>query len=65
MSWARKPATRYANIRNAYLDLNGPDTWELDLDFVDDLKELTQFVPSEYESVLKSQAEEMQNRSLR
>ena len=35
------------------------------MDFIDDLKEPTQFVPSEYATVLKSQAEEMQNMSLR
>jgi hypothetical protein len=35
------------------------------MDFIEELKELTQFVPSEYETVLKSQAEEMQDMSLR
>ncbi|KAL1793609.1 hypothetical protein ACET3X_008591 [Alternaria dauci] len=65
MIWARKTATRYADLRNAYLDLNGPDSWELDQDFIDELREMTEWIPSEYETVLKSQAEEMQDMSLR
>ncbi|CAN9403190.1 unnamed protein product [Alternaria alternata] len=65
MTWARKTSLRYAALRNAYLELNGPGTWDLDMDFIEELKELTQFVPSEYETVLKSQAEEMQDMSLR
>ena len=65
MTWARKTSLRYAALRNAYLELNGPGTWDLDMDFIEELKELTQFVPSEYETVLKSQAEGMQNMGLR
>ncbi|RYO02128.1 hypothetical protein AA0120_g91 [Alternaria tenuissima] len=65
MTWARKTSLRYTALRNAYLELNGPGTWDLDMDFIEELKELTQFVPSEYETVLKSQAEEMQDMSLR
>ena len=26
MTWARETSTWYANLRNAHLDLNGPDT---------------------------------------